>query len=113
LKQSCIFCRIVHGEIPSTALLENDTVLAFRDIQPQAPVHVLVVPKAHVDGIRDLPADSDVWGAILSAVQNIVALEGLAGGFRIVINDGEDGGQTVPHLHVHVLGKRAMQWPPG
>ncbi len=113
MNQSCIFCRIVRGEIPSNQLFEDETVVALRDIQPQAPVHVLVVPKEHVGGMRELPGDNKVWNVLLNAVQRVVELEGLVGGFRVVINEGDDGGQTVPHLHIHVLGKRPLRWPPG
>jgi histidine triad (HIT) family protein len=113
MDEQCIFCQVVAGEIPATRVLETDQVLAFRDINPQAPVHVLVVPREHVTGFGELPASSPTWPALLAAVQEVVRGEGLDNGYRLVINNGARGGQTVPHLHVHVLGGRAMQWPPG
>jgi histidine triad (HIT) family protein len=111
--QSCIFCQIVRGDIAAERVFESHGVVAIRDIHPQAPVHVLVVPKEHVDGIRNVPVEGDTWSELLAAIHRIVATEDLHGGFRLVINDGNDGGQTVPHLHVHILGGRSMQWPPG
>jgi histidine triad (HIT) family protein len=111
---SCLFCRVVAGEIPGDVVLETDRVLAFRDIDPQAPTHVLVVPRAHH---ADLDAVSDTDPGLLTEVlQTAVAVarqEELTGGFRLVANTGSDGGQTVHHLHLHVLGGRAMHWPPG
>jgi histidine triad (HIT) family protein len=109
----CIFCRIVAGEIPSTRVLETEQAVAFRDVNPQAPIHILVVPRDHVPGFGDLPAESATWTALLAAVQEIVRSEGLEGGYRLVINNGPLGGQTVSHLHIHVLGGRSLHWPPG
>jgi histidine triad (HIT) family protein len=113
LDESCTFCRVVRDDIPSERVLETDYVVAFRDINPQAPVHVLVAPRRHVSGMTVLPGDDLLWNHLLSAVQQVVKQERLARGFRIVVNDGPDGGQTVPHLHIHVLGGRSMHWPPG
>ncbi len=113
MSEQCIFCRIVRGEIPATRVLERERVIAFRDVNPQAPVHILVVPTEHVAGLTDLPGASPIWNDLLSAVQQVVADLGLPAGFRVVMNQGPDGGQTVDHLHLHVLGGRAFHWPPG
>ena len=112
---NCLFCKIVAREIPSALVLEDDHLVAFRDINPQAPLHVLVVPKEH---IASLDASDDrhqaVLGALLSAARRIARDEGVSGdGYRTVINTGDDGGQAVQHLHVHVLGGRRLTWPPG
>ncbi len=112
----CIFCKIAQKEIPSTAVYEDDDVIAFRDIEPQAPVHILVIPKRHIGSIMDFgPGDKALAAHILVDVVPRVAKEqGLAEkGFRVVTNIGDEGGQTVKHLHVHILGGRSMQWPPG
>jgi histidine triad (HIT) family protein len=113
LNVTCIFCRAVAGRIAADIVLENEHILAFRDINPQAPVHVLVVPKAHIAGINELPGGDTTWNHLFSAVQLIAKQEQLSHGFRVVINQGADGGQTVNHVHLHVLGGRAMHWPPG
>lgn len=110
---SCLFCRIVAGEIPAAKVAESDECLAFRDINPQAPTHVLVIPKVHVDSLHHLP-DPASAGALMAMARDVAESEGLAsGGYRVVVNTGVDGGQTVGHLHLHVLGGRAMHWPPG
>jgi len=110
----CLFCRIVAGEIPATIVHETDRVLAFRDIAPQAPVHVVVIPKEHWADIAVLAAnDRDLAGELLDEVTQVAADEGLGDGFRIVFNTGPDGGQTVEHVHAHLLGGRGMAWPPG
>lgn len=109
----CIFCKIVAGEIPCDKVMETDSVLAFRDINPQAPTHVLVIPKKHVPGVPDATEDDDLGGLLL-ACKEVARLEGVdRTGYRLVINSGQQGGQTVNHLHVHVLGGRQMTWPPG
>ena len=109
----CLFCKIVAGEIPSTVVKETEDFLAFRDVGPQAPTHVLAIPKHHVRSTNEL-VDADLAGRLLLFAKDVAADEGLAErGFRLVINTNEDGGQTVLHLHVHVLGGRAMKWPPG
>ena len=101
----CIFCAIVAGEIPSTKVYEDDYVFAFRDINPQAPVHVLVVPKKHISCAMDIDAKNSVYVAkCFEAIAKIAQAEGLDGGFRVVNNCGEDGGQTVMHLHFHLIG---------
>jgi histidine triad (HIT) family protein len=110
----CLFCRIVAGEIPATVVHETDEVLAFRDIAPQAPTHVVVIPKAHhADAAALTAADPGLAGRLLAAGAEVAAAEGLADGYRLVLNTGADGGQTVFHVHLHVLGGRAMAWPPG
>ena len=112
---SCLFCKIVAGTIPAALVHSDERVVAFRDINPQAPVHVLVVPREHVaslDGVG--PGHGGLLGELLLAARRVARAEGVADdGYRTVINTGDDGGQTVGHLHVHVLGGRAMQWPPG
>ena len=111
---SCLFCKIIAREIPSTIVFENEYALAFRDIKPAAPTHVLVIPKKHVRGIAEAEeGDVEALGQVLLAARAVAAQEKLDGGFRLAINNGPDAGQTVFHLHVHVLGGRAMSWPPG
>ena len=111
----CLFCAIVAGDIPSTQVLETDRILAFRDINPQAPTHVLVIPKAHYPDVAALAAeDAALLGEVIDAARQVAAAEGVAGtGYRIVFNTGVQAGQTVPHVHGHVLGGRAFTWPPG
>lgn len=112
LPQDTIFGKIVRGEIPSTKVFEDEYVLAFRDIQPQAPSHILVIPKIPVRDI--MGADAVMIGHLFAAVQDIVRSEGLEqDGFRVVINTGQNGGQTVFYLHLHILGGRDLGWPPG
>jgi histidine triad (HIT) family protein len=110
-----LFEKIAAREIPATIIAEGEEWIAFRDIAPQAPVHFLVVPKRCIPRINEAaPSDSALLGTLLSAAAATARLEGLAeNGYRIVINNGPDGGETVPHLHVHVMGGRNMQWPPG
>lgn len=111
----CLFCRIVRREIPAEILHEDDDVLAFRDINPQAPVHFLVIPKKHLTSLAEITAADDrLMGRIVAAINAVAAAQGLiSGGFRVVTNVGREAGQTVPHLHFHVLGGRAFGWPPG
>jgi histidine triad (HIT) family protein len=111
----CLFCKMVAGIIQPAVVLENDHVLAFRDIHPRAPVHVLVIPKKHFATLNDLgPEDTRLAGELLQAARQVAALEGLAdNGYRTVINCNAHGGQEVFHLHLHVLGGRSMKWPPG
>ena len=107
--ENCLFCRIVRGEIPSTKVYENDQVYAFRDINPQAPVHVLVIPKKHISSIDGIDEASDTdLAAYLRAVRHVAAQEKLTGGYRVISNCGPDACQTVPHLHFHVLGGAKM-----
>jgi histidine triad (HIT) family protein len=111
----CLFCGIVAGSVPSDAVLETELSYAFRDINPAAPVHVLVVSKAHLDSAADLDGtQAELLVDLMGAVNQVAAQEGIAqSGYRVVTNVGDEGGQTVPHLHFHVLGGRAMRWPPG
>jgi histidine triad (HIT) family protein len=111
---SCLFCKIVNGEIPSKPVFEDDLCYAFADINPQAPVHVLVVPREHLDSLNEAGAGKqDLVGHLLWAAAEIARAKGLSKGYRAVINTGSDGGQTVDHLHVHLLGGRSLTWPPG
>lgn len=110
----CLFCKIIAGEIPSVKVFENDAVLAFKDIDPQAPFHAVIVPKTHIASAAEISAEnSAVVAAIFEAAAQIAKEQGLGGGFRIVTNCGKDGGQTVGHLHFHMLGGRLLAWPPG
>ena len=113
--ESCVFCKIVSGDIPSEKVYEDDDLLAFEDLSPAAPVHVLIIPKKHMATLRDIgEADRELIGAIFVAANKIAVEKGLAEeGFRIVANCGENGGQTVFHVHYHLLGGRRMEWPPG
>jgi histidine triad (HIT) family protein len=110
----CLFCGIVGGSVPSTAVLETGRCYAFRDIKPAAPVHVLVVPKEHLGSVEDVGADHiELLGELFAAIREVAAKEGVAdSGYRVVTNVGEDAGQLVPHLHFHVLGGRSLRWPP-
>ena len=102
---NCLFCKIVAGEIPSTKVYEDEKVLAFRDSAPQAPTHILVIPKAHMDSCNAVTAEnSAVVAHIFEVIPQIAKAEGLEGGYRVVSNCGSDAGQTVPHLHFHILG---------
>ncbi len=107
-----LFTRIVNREIPGDIVYEDERVVAFRDINPEAPTHIVIVTRAEIPGLADLPDDGDHLG-ILNAAKKIAAQEGLTNGYRLVINQGADGGQTVPHLHAHLLGGRPFGWPPG
>jgi histidine triad (HIT) family protein len=110
----CLFCRMVAGEIPADVVHDDARTLAFRDINPKAPTHVLVVPKEHhADVGAAVTADPALVADVLATAAAVARAEGLDGGYRVVANTGDDGGQTVHHLHVHVLGGRAMSWPPG
>lgn len=108
MAENCIFCRIIAGEIPATLVYEDETVVAFRDIHPQAPVHVLVVPRTHVESISELDESrTDLAGRTMLAVGKVAAaVGGLEQGFRVIVNNGPAAGQTVPHLHLHILGGR-------
>ena len=111
----CLFCAIVAGDIPATRVHETDRILAFRDINPQAPTHVLVIPKAHYPDVAALAAaDAALLGEVIDVAQQVAAAEGVAeAGYRVVFNTGVQAGQTVPHVHGHVLGGRSLTWPPG
>ena len=106
----CLFCKIIAGDIPSTKVYEDDKILAFRDIAPQAPTHVLVVPKAHLASTDDVtPENSDIIAHIFTIIPQIAKAEGLDNGYRVVTNCGPDSGQTVNHLHFHILGGKTME----
>ena len=105
----CLFCKIVAGEIPSTKVYEDETVLAFRDINPQAPTHILVIPKEHIASVAGVTAEnSKIVAHIFEVIPTIAEKEGLANGYRVVSNCGPDAGQTVPHLHFHILGGKEL-----
>lgn len=107
--ENCLFCKIIAGEIPSTKVYEDDKILAFRDIAPMAPTHILVVPKSHIGGVDEVNTDNcEIVGYIFAKIAEIAKQEGLANGYRVVSNIGEDGGQTVRHLHFHILGGRKL-----
>jgi histidine triad (HIT) family protein len=112
---SCLFCRIAAREIPADIVRESDMVVAFRDVNPQAPTHILLIPKEHVASVADLGNDhGDVLADIMQAASQLARAEGIAdSGWRLVTNVGPDAGQAVFHLHFHLLGGRAMSWPPG
>jgi histidine triad (HIT) family protein len=110
---ACIFCRIAAGEIPAAKVAENDHCIAFRDLGPKAPTHVLVIPRRHIESLNQLD-DPALGGALFAMARDVARAEGLdARGYRVVVNTNAEGGQTVFHLHLHVLGGRQMGWPPG
>jgi histidine triad (HIT) family protein len=115
MADSCLFCRIVAGEIPASKVYEDDQLVAFNDINPQAPMHVLVVPRTHVATVNDLAPEHDTLvGAMMRRAAAIAADRGFAaGGYRTVFNCNSDAGQTVFHIHLHVIGGRRLGWPPG
>ena len=113
MSDNCLFCKIVRGDIPSSKVAETDDAFAFRDIDPKAPTHILVIPRAHVDSLAKA-SDAAMLGSLLELAAAVARSEGLGDdGYRVVINNGPNGGQTVDHLHLHVLGGRQMTWPPG
>ena len=111
----CLFCKILDGEIPAELIYESDTAVAFRDVNPQAPTHVLVIPRKHISTINDIEQDDqEIIGSLYTAAREVAAKEGIADdGYRAVMNCGEGAGQSVFHIHLHVLGGRQMGWPPG
>jgi histidine triad (HIT) family protein len=110
----CLFCKIVAKEIPADVVLDRDDVLAFRDVNPQAPTHVLVIPKDHLRSLEAVDAGHEpLLASLVDAVNEVARNDGVDGGFRMVTNVGAAAGQSVDHLHLHVLGGRAMRWPPG
>ena len=113
--QDCLFCRIAAKEVPATIVHEDDEAVAFEDIDPQAPVHILVIPRAHIESAAAVAeADEELVGRLVRIAAELAADRGLdKTGFRLVLNSGSDAGQAVNHLHLHVLGGRAMSWPPG
>lgn len=115
MAEDCLFCKIIAGDIPSNKVYADDDVYAFHDINPTAPTHILVIPKKHLSAVNTAGAEDEaLLGKLVLAANKIAEQEGLAAeGFRYVINTGEKGGQTVFHLHLHILGGRQMNWPPG
>ena len=111
----CLFCKILSGEIPAELVYESETAVAFRDVNPQAPMHVLVIPRKHISTINDIGEDDqEVVGSLFTAAKEIAAQDGIAeDGYRAVMNCNEGAGQSVFHIHLHVLGGRPMAWPPG
>jgi histidine triad (HIT) family protein len=110
---NCLFCQIIAGELPATIVHRGIDIVAFRDSHPQAPTHILVVPIKHVESVAAMqPGDVELMGRLVAAAKDIAHNEGLAG-FRLVINSGREAGQSVFHLHLHILGGRPMHWPPG
>lgn len=111
----CLFCKIINGDIPADIVYESDAALAFRDINPKAPTHVLIIPRRHVSTINDIePDDESLVGSLFTAARSIAADEGLADdGYRVVMNCNEAAGQSVFHIHLHLLGGRTLNWPPG
>jgi histidine triad (HIT) family protein len=113
MSKDCLFCRIAKGEIPADIVMQNDDAVAFRDISPRAPTHILVIPRKHVESLGHADDSVDL-GALIRTAADVARKEGLVdSGYRVVINTGSHGGQTVDHLHLHVLGGRQMTWPPG
>lgn len=112
---NCLFCRIVQGDIPADIVYQDDDVIAFNDIEPQAPTHILIIPRKHISTLNDLtPQDQAVAGKLLLTAKKIAADLGIADdGFRVVMNCNEDGGQSVYHIHMHLLAGRKLTWPPG
>jgi len=111
----CIFCKIANRDIPAEIVYEDDALIAFNDIDPQAPVHLLIVPKKHITSVTDISKeDGGILQSVVFAAQKLARLNNIDNsGFRIVVNSGEEGGQSVNHLHFHLLGGRQMKWPPG
>lgn len=114
MPDNCLFCKIIAGGIPATVVYKDEQVTAFRDINPQAPTHILILPNRHVASIAEAQAgDVNLLGTLLWVGKQLAEKEDLARGYRLVINEGQEGGQTVAHLHLHLLGGRRMNWPPG
>lgn len=109
----CVFCKIIRGEIPSNKIYEDDQILAFYDIHPAAPIHVLVIPKIHIETVVDVPHGDPTVSLLAETAVEIAKSLNLREGYRLVLNNGDNGGQTVYHLHLHLLGGRFMTWPPG
>ncbi len=110
----CTFCKIINKEIPATVVYEDDLVLAFPDIKPAAPVHILIIPKVHVDSVSEVSAEDPIVAVLANRALMVAKQLGISDqGYRLVFNQGDNGGQTVYHLHLHLLGGRFMTWPPG
>ena len=114
MSSDCLFCKIAQGLLSTEFLMETDQLVAFRDLNPVAPTHLLVIPKKHIASLAALePEDQALMGEIMLAIKELAQQEDLDDGFRVVANTGPDGGQSVHHLHFHLLGGRSLQWPPG
>jgi len=114
MPQNCIFCKILSGDIPATLIYEDKDIVAFNDISPQAPTHILVIPRKHISGPASLTAaDQPLMGKLINVGVELAKQSDLGDGYRLVMNNGERAGQTVFHLHMHILGGRTMTWPPG
>jgi histidine triad (HIT) family protein len=114
MSSDCLFCKIIAGSIPAKRVFEDELCLCFADLRPQAPTHLLIVPKEHIMSVAEVvPAQSSLLGHLLTKAAEIARTAGLDLGYRVVLNTGQDGGQTVDHLHLHLLGGRHMTWPPG
>ena len=114
MSTSCIFCRIAAKDVPATLVHEDDEVVAFRDLSPQAPTHILVIPRRHVASLDEtVEADTELLGRMMRVARRVAAQDGLTHGYRVVTNNGAGAGQSVLHLHLHVLGGRPLSWPPG
>jgi histidine triad (HIT) family protein len=111
----CLFCRIAEGQIPAQVVMRTEDLVAFRDINPQAPTHILIIPRVHLPTVSDLDgSDAEIMGKLFLAAKELARKEGIEeGGYRMVVNAGPDAGQTVFHIHMHLLGGRGMRWPPG
>lgn len=115
MSEGCLFCRIAAGEIPAQMVYEGDEIVAFRDINPQAPTHILVIPRRHIASVNDMqPGDAELVGGLYLVARELAREEGIAEkGYRLVMNTGPGAGQTVHHIHLHLLGGRPLHWPPG
>ncbi|MEO8579979.1 MAG: histidine triad nucleotide-binding protein [Gemmatimonadales bacterium] len=113
MADGCIFCKIARGEVPAQMVMNSKEIAAFRDVNPQAPTHILVIPKKHIGSLDDV-SEPNLLGEMMAMAAAIARQEGIAkSGYRTVVNTGKDGGQSVDHLHIHILGGRPMTWPPG
>ena len=114
MHSDCLFCKIARGELGTDLILETENLVAFRDINPQAPTHILIIPRQHIASLNELePTHGEIMGEAMLAVQALAKQEDLHQGYRVVVNTGTHGGQSVAHLHFHLLGGRSLQWPPG
>lgn len=115
MSESCLFCRITRGEIPANVAHQDEEILAFHDIDPRAPVHVLIVPRKHIAGVNHTgPTDAETLGRLFQVARELARELGVAdSGYRLVVNSGADAGQSVDHIHMHLLGGRPLKWPPG
>jgi histidine triad (HIT) family protein len=111
---TCVFCRIVHGQAPARIVYQDEDVTAFHDLNPQAPVHILIIPNRHISGVAQVePQDTAMLGKLFAVARQLAEQEDVVSGYRLVINNGPRAGQSVFHLHMHMLGGRRLRWPPG